>query len=79
MARVVLQPVVVDHTAIRCADVPDGIRAEAKRIVPTPRPPVTKDADRKWHDDQDRAIADKNAALAVLISDVDVCKGKQSS
>jgi hypothetical protein len=72
---VVLQPVVVDHTAIRCPDVTPEVRAEAERTVPTPKPPINKDRDRKWHDDQDRAIADKNAVIKTLISDRDACRG----
>jgi hypothetical protein len=73
-----VKPVVVDLAPVRCTEASPADRAEFKRKVPRPAPPVTKDDTRRWIDTLELAVERKNAAGLRVVDEWDACrKGTQ--
>jgi hypothetical protein len=71
--KLVMVPVVVETTPIRCVDV---TTVEFTKTTPRPKPPLDKDATRAWIDKLETSEYRKNAAGQSLAKDYAACKGQ---
>jgi hypothetical protein len=67
-------PIVVETAPYRCPPVSDAVREAFAAKVPTPKPPIDKSMDRKWHDDKDALLDRKTAAGMLQIKEYEDCR-----
>ena len=67
-------PLALDLASVRCPEIDEGAKREAKRVTPRPAGPVTKDQTRQWINSLELSEVRKNRTLQRVIDEYERCR-----